>query len=60
MKMSGILIRNADVVTLDAEQPVIRGGDVLIEGDRIAKVGKGLQAPEGAEVLDEGRSEGRP
>ena len=50
--MSGILIRNADVVTLDAEQPVIRGGDVLIEGDRIAKVGKGLAAPEGAEVLD--------
>ena len=50
--MSSILIRNANVVTLDPAQPVLNGGDVLIEGDRIAAVGKGLQAPEGAEVLN--------
>lgn len=50
--MSAILIRNADVVTLDPEQPVVRGGDVLIEGERISQVGRNLQAPEGAEVLE--------
>ncbi|MBQ9345298.1 MAG: putative aminohydrolase SsnA [Kiritimatiellae bacterium] len=50
--MSTILIRNANVITLDPAQPVIMGGDVLIEGEKIAQVGKGIAVPEGTDVLD--------
>ena len=44
------LIRNATVLTGTGER--IDGGDVLIENGRIAKVGKGLNAPAGAQVID--------
>jgi cytosine/adenosine deaminase-related metal-dependent hydrolase len=51
--MSDILIRNADViVTMDAGRREIAGGDLLIRGGVIAAVGQGLQAPQGAEVVD--------
>ena len=38
----GILIRNALVVTQNDRREVLKGSDVLIEGNRIAKVGKGM------------------
>ncbi len=37
--MSTILLRNATVVSLDAERHVFENGDVLIHGDRIVAVG---------------------
>ncbi|MFA6036473.1 MAG: amidohydrolase [Candidatus Micrarchaeia archaeon] len=39
-----VLIRNALVVTQNDQREVIQGCDVLIEGNRIAKVGRELQA----------------
>lgn len=51
------LIRNADlVITMeprlgDGELGLIAGGDVLIEGDRLAAVGRGLDGA-GAEIVD--------
>lgn len=47
-----ILLRGAaQVLTMDGEE-ILRGGDVLVEGHRIAAVGVGLDAPEGARVFD--------
>lgn len=45
-----ILIRGGHVLTVDASLGDIPGGDVLIEGDTIAQVGKDLSAD--AEVID--------
>lgn len=45
-----ILIRGGHVITVDPKLGDIPGGDVLIEGDTIAQVGKGLSAD--AEVID--------
>ncbi len=36
---------------MDARRRVVRG-DVLVEGGRIARVGRGLRAPRGAQVID--------
>lgn len=47
-----ILVKNATVVTLDPSQPVLDSGDILVEGERIAAVGRNLAAPDGADVLD--------
>ncbi len=49
--MTSTLIRGAHVLTMDAALGTIPGGDVLIEGNRIAAVGTGLDAA-GAEVVD--------
>jgi cytosine/adenosine deaminase-related metal-dependent hydrolase len=49
--MARTLIKNATVVTVDPELGDMPGADVLIEGDRIAAVGRGLSAA-GAEVID--------
>ena len=46
-----ILIQGAYVISVDPAVGEIAGGDVLIEGDRIVQVGKGLSA-EGAKVID--------
>ena len=46
-----ILIRGGHVMTLDV-QGDIEGGDVLVEGDRIAAIGRELAAPAGCEVID--------
>ena len=46
-----ILLRGGTVVTMDARRSVMRG-DVLVEDGRIARVGGGLRAPRGAEVID--------
>jgi 5-methylthioadenosine/S-adenosylhomocysteine deaminase len=49
--MSRKLIRNATVVTVDASIGEIQGGDILIEDDRIAGVGRSLRADD-AEIVD--------
>ena len=46
-----ILLRGGTVVTMDARRSVVRG-DVLVQGGRIARVGRGLRAPAGAQVID--------
>ena len=45
MSTSSILIRGGDVVTVDAERRVYRGGYVLTRGSRIAAVGPAEQTP---------------
>jgi cytosine/adenosine deaminase-related metal-dependent hydrolase/ribose/xylose/arabinose/galactoside ABC-type transport system permease subunit len=45
------LIRNGLVLSLDPQVGEIHGGDVLIDGDRIVEVGRGLEV-DGAEVID--------
>src|SRR5438552_18870974 len=47
-----IVFRNATVLTMDDAHRVLRDADVLINGDRIAEVGPGLQVPEGAAEID--------
>ncbi len=49
----GILIRGAHIITQNANREILEG-DVLIEGNRIAKVGKDLPG-EGAEDVVEGK-----
>ena len=49
--MPKTLIRGAHVLTMDDALGTIAGGDVLIDGDRIAAVGTGLDAA-GADVVD--------
>jgi 5-methylthioadenosine/S-adenosylhomocysteine deaminase len=44
------LLRGGHVITVDPELGAIEGGDVLIDGDTIAEVGKDIQAD--AEVID--------
>jgi 5-methylthioadenosine/S-adenosylhomocysteine deaminase len=46
-----ILIRNATVLTQDDALGEMAGADVLVEGDRIAEVGRGLSA-DGAKVIE--------
>ena len=50
--MSSLLIKNAQIVTLDPKQPILPKGEILVEGDKIAAVGAKVEAPAGAEVLD--------
>jgi len=45
------LFKGGTVLTMDSAVPNLQTGDVLIEGDRIAQVGKNLQ-PEGAQIID--------
>jgi 5-methylthioadenosine/S-adenosylhomocysteine deaminase len=49
--MAQTLVRDAHVLTMDAELGVLPQGDVLIDGDRIAAVGDGVSA-KGAEVIE--------
>lgn len=51
---SRTLIKNGRIVSLDDAIGHIEGGDVLIEGDRIVEVGRGLSA-DGAKVVDASR-----
>jgi len=50
--MTAILIKNAAVLTMDPALGDLPDGDVLIENDRIAAVGRNLSAPEHAETID--------
>ena len=45
-----LLLQGAHVLTMDPDLGDISGGDVLIEGDTIAEVGRGIQAD--AEIID--------
>jgi cytosine/adenosine deaminase-related metal-dependent hydrolase len=47
-----ILFRGGLVLTMDDAHTVLPGGDVLVVGDRIAQVGHGLTAPDGALEVD--------
>ncbi len=47
-----LLIQGALVLTMDPSQGDIAQGDVLVRGNRIEQVGRGLQAPPGAELID--------
>ena len=46
------LIRNAHVLTLDAEDREYARADILVDGDRIAAIGSDLPGAEGAKVID--------
>jgi len=46
-----VLIRGADLLTMDPELMEIEGGDVLIEDGKISAIGKGLTT-DGAEIVD--------
>lgn len=52
--MSGVLLRGGLVVTMDGDRRMLDGGDVLIEGDRLAEVGQvaGERVPPGTEIVD--------
>jgi imidazolonepropionase-like amidohydrolase len=45
-----VLLKNGQIITVSGE--TLTGGDILIRGAKIVKVGKGLTAPAGAEVID--------
>ncbi|MGY1625058.1 amidohydrolase family protein [Geodermatophilus sp. SYSU D00965] len=47
-----VLLRGGTVLTMDDACTVLRDADVLVVDDRIAAVGQGLEAPEGAQVID--------
>jgi imidazolonepropionase-like amidohydrolase len=46
-----VVLRGARIVTMKGDE-VIERGDVLITGSRIAQVGSGVTAPQGATVID--------
>jgi len=47
-----VLFRNGTVLTMDDRHTVLPNADVLVIGERIAEIGVGLAAPEGATVID--------
>ncbi len=47
-----VVFRNATVLTMDEGHHVLRGGDVLVSGERIAAVGRALEAPADAVEID--------
>ncbi|MEU8232746.1 amidohydrolase family protein [Actinoplanes sp. NPDC048967] len=47
-----VLFRNGTVLTMDDRHTVLPNADVLVIDQRIAEVGVGLTAPEGATVID--------
>jgi 5-methylthioadenosine/S-adenosylhomocysteine deaminase len=51
VRVSPILLRGAQVITMSAERPDAERLDILIEGDRIADVGEDIDTPD-AEVVD--------
>ena len=47
-----VLFRNGLVLTMDDAHTVLSNADVLVVGDRIAEIGVGLTAPDGAVEID--------
>jgi cytosine/adenosine deaminase-related metal-dependent hydrolase len=48
-----LLVKNADwIITMDDANRELRGRDILVDGSRIAAIGRDLAAPPGAEVID--------
>jgi cytosine/adenosine deaminase-related metal-dependent hydrolase len=41
-----MLIKNALIVTMDKDKRLIKNGDILIEGNKIVKIGKNIEAKE--------------
>ena len=52
MNEKGILLKNIYALMTDPAKDTIYGADLLIEGNKVKKVGKGLTAPEGARIID--------
>jgi 5-methylthioadenosine/S-adenosylhomocysteine deaminase len=52
--MGKLLIKNGLIVTMDAQDRVIRNGSIYIEGNTIQKIGTDQEvgSPEGAQVID--------
>ncbi|MEM5518103.1 amidohydrolase family protein [Henriciella sp. AS95] len=46
-----VLIKNADVLTMNTARDELTGTDVLVENGKIVSIGKGLSAPD-AEIID--------
>ncbi|MBY9078675.1 5'-deoxyadenosine deaminase [Paenibacillus sp. HN-1] len=49
--MSGILIKNAQIVTMNEREEILHG-DIRIKDDRITEIGAGLTPLQGEQVLD--------
>ncbi|MCJ2029441.1 amidohydrolase family protein [Methylobacterium sp. J-043] len=47
-----ILIRGGYVMTMDAVRGDLPGADILVRDGRIAEIGRGLPAPEGADIVE--------
>ena len=47
-----VLFTGGTVLTMDDQHTVLTDADVLVVDDRVAEVGQGLSAPDGAEVVD--------
>ncbi|RYB89237.1 amidohydrolase [Nocardioides glacieisoli] len=47
-----VLFTGGTVLTMDDQHTVLTDADVLVVEDRVAEVGHGLSAPDGAEVVD--------
>jgi cytosine/adenosine deaminase-related metal-dependent hydrolase len=47
-----LVFRNATVLTMDNAHHVLEGGDVLVDGERIAAVGPALAVPPGTAEID--------
>ncbi len=50
-----VVFRNATVLTMDDAHTVLTGADVLVDGERIAAVGTGLEVPEGTAEIERDR-----
>lgn len=49
-KEKSLLLKNGNIITISGEN--IQGGDILIQGKKIARVGKNLETPPNSEVID--------
>jgi len=50
-----MLIKNCNLISMaEGREKYEPGVDILIDGSKIARIGKGLEAPEGAEIIDAG------
>src|ERR1700752_5339125 len=47
-----LVFRNATVLTMDDAHQVLTGADVLVTGERIAAIGRGLSVPDGTVEID--------
>ncbi|MDT3428374.1 cytosine/adenosine deaminase-related metal-dependent hydrolase [Paenibacillus forsythiae] len=50
--MSGILIKNAELITMNKQEEILRGGDIRIKDDLITEIGRGLAPLAGETVID--------
>src|ERR1700754_4968772 len=55
-----IVLRGGTVLTMNDVHDVLHGADVLVDGDKIAAVGPGLDVPEGTTEFDASNGVGMP